>query len=344
MPLLWLSLAFLSGIVLGEFLGWPTVAWLALAGFALALLLLRLLLTLRFRRFPASNPPAPTPNLPRFPFPLPLLFIFVALGAARYLQTQPQFNPGFIAWYNGLEPESVVVGVLVEPPDRRDTYTNLRLQVEQLSSKDDSSFIPVQGLLLAKVEPGGNWRYGDRVRLQGALQAPPQDETFSYRDYLARQGIYAYMPSARASLLGSDQGNRFLGRVYHLQENGLAVLYRLFPDPEASLLAGILLGVETGIPGQVQQAFQATGTAHIIAISGQIAIITISKSLCSFVRSIRGSSKSPKCSLSRPLGWFSMPFLLLFLEDTGFFRSFQLFRCVRPTQRTRLAPTILAMW
>jgi competence protein ComEC len=35
-----------------------------------------------------------------------------------------------------------------------------------------------------------------------------------------------------------------------------------------SLLAGILLGVESGIPDEVDQAFRDTGTSHIIAISG----------------------------------------------------------------------------
>jgi predicted membrane metal-binding protein len=37
-------------------------------------------------------------------------------------------------------------------------------------------------------------------------------------------------------------------------------------------MAGILLGVETGIPASVQQASQATGTSHIIAISGLITV------------------------------------------------------------------------
>jgi predicted membrane metal-binding protein len=45
-------------------------------------------------------------------------------------------------------------------------------------------------------------------------------------------------------------------------------VYQLWPDPEASLFAGILLGVETGIPEPIAQAFKETGTPHIIAISG----------------------------------------------------------------------------
>lgn len=205
MPLFWLSLAFLFGILLGEFVGWPPIVWWALTGLAALWLVIRWLLSLRSRQSPPvvpspSGQPSPNPFFTRLSIPLPLLLVFVALGAARSMQAQPQFNPGFIAWYNGLEPESTVVGVLTEPPDRRDTYTNLRVQAEQVGSQEGLALRPVQGLLLAKVETAGNWRYGDRIRLQGALQVPPQEETFSYRDYLAIQGIYAYMPQARPAL------------------------------------------------------------------------------------------------------------------------------------------------
>jgi competence protein ComEC len=40
------------------------------------------------------------------------------------------------------------------------------------------------------------------------------------------------------------------------------------PEPQASLLTGILLGDDSSIPKGVQDAFRATGTSHIIAISG----------------------------------------------------------------------------
>ncbi|MBI4770772.1 MAG: ComEC/Rec2 family competence protein, partial [Chloroflexi bacterium] len=91
---------------------------------------------------------------------------------------------------------------------------------------------------------------------------------FSYSDYLAREGIHAYMPSAEATLLPFRGGNPLVAAIYVLKERSLAVIYRIFPDPEASLLAGILLGVDTGLPADLQQAFKDTGTAHIIAISG----------------------------------------------------------------------------
>jgi competence protein ComEC len=46
------------------------------------------------------------------------------------------------------------------------------------------------------------------------------------------------------------------------------VIQQILPEPQASLLSGILLGVDVGLPTVVQEDFRATGTTHIIAISG----------------------------------------------------------------------------
>jgi len=100
------------------------------------------------------------------------------------------------------------------------------------------------------------------------FKTPPEGEGFSYRDYLQRQGIYVYLPNAEVEIVESGQGNILMGGIFGLKSRAMAVLYQLWPDPEASLLAGILLGIETGIPDHVQQAFRDTGTSHIIAISG----------------------------------------------------------------------------
>jgi predicted membrane metal-binding protein len=46
------------------------------------------------------------------------------------------------------------------------------------------------------------------------------------------------------------------------------VIQQILPEPQASLLSGILLGVDVGLPTVVQEDFRATGTTRIIAISG----------------------------------------------------------------------------
>ena len=52
--------------------------------------------------------------------------------------------------------------------------------------------------------------------------------------------------------------------------NGIAkvTINRLFPEPGATLLNGILLGYDHVLPEDLAEDFQATGTSHIIAISG----------------------------------------------------------------------------
>jgi competence protein ComEC len=121
--------------------------------------------------------------------------------------------------------------------------------------------------VLAQLPPGG-WSYGDRVVLEGALETPPSNEEFSYRDYLARTGVYSFMPNAAGAVLESGHGSPLLRALFALKARALDVIYQIYPDPEAALAAGILLGIETGIPEAVRDAFRETGTSHVIAISG----------------------------------------------------------------------------
>jgi len=280
MPLLWLSLAFLAGILLAASLHLPAGVWLLLSGIVLLIGLSSRFLRTRNITFISHasriahyasrfthHVSSFTSSLPPLPYSLIPFFLF--LGAARYQFAQPDLgSPEFIAAYNDRGGEVSVQGVLVEPPDRRDTYANLKLRVEEIIPAGETTPQEVSGLLLAKDWNLNHWHYGDRLLLQGWPETPPESEDFSYRDYLAGQGVYSLMDAARVSLVLSGQGNPLLEAVYAYKERALDAVYRLWPDPEASLLAGILLGVESGIPEKVKQAFQDTGTAHIIAISG----------------------------------------------------------------------------
>ncbi|GAB4454212.1 MAG: hypothetical protein Kow0070_00130 [Anaerolineales bacterium] len=250
-PLMWFSLAFLAGIVLGSAVALPLLGWGLLA---LLFLLLALLARL----------------LPTFHFPLST-FIFVillalSLGAARYQYSVPQFDAFHIAFYNDRNYEVLVTGYITTFPDYRDTYTNLRVQVTSVDTGDGD--LEASGLILARAPANQVFTYGQTIRLRGKLETPPENEDFSYRDYLAAQGIHSYMPDPAVTILPKQEGNPLLRALYAFKERSLTNLYRLFPDPESSLLAGILLGVDTGLTKELQQAFKNTGTAHIIAISG----------------------------------------------------------------------------
>jgi competence protein ComEC len=258
LPFFWILLAFLAGIPLAERISLPAWLWLALAGLSLLAGL-----ALFFLRRQAAG---------RVYFFIPLALF---LGAAHLQNAQARQTPETLAYYNDTERRVWVTGTLIEPPDRRDRYANLRVKVSRLDLADGQGDQPVEGLVLVRVSSAEGLEYGDPLRIRGYLKTPSETEEFSYRDYLAMQGIHSYMRVSRATKLPhGGEYNFFLEYTYAVKASLLKRIYQLFPDPEASLLAGILLGVESGLAPDLQQAFKNTGTSHIIAISGfNIAII-----------------------------------------------------------------------
>jgi competence protein ComEC len=258
LPLIWFSLAFLAGIVLASLISLSIWIWAGLSIFFLVLaLFIRFIPLFAFRAHPLSFVFQP------FTF---ILFFALFLGAARYQISIPKFDAFHIAFYNDRDYDLLITGIVAEPPDYRDNYTNLRLDVEKVDTGDRD--LPVHGLILVRASNNQIFHYGERLRLRGKLKTPPENEDFSYRDYLAAQHIHSYMSSAEVTVLPGKGGNPISTVLYAIKEKSLDNIYRMFPDPESSLLAGILLGVDTGLTQELQQAFKDTGTAHIIAISG----------------------------------------------------------------------------
>ena len=262
LPLVWFSLAFLAGIVLARLVSLHIFVWLGLALFAVLLLIAS--------RLAATRLQSSTFHFPLFPFllqPFPfILLLALFLGAARYQYSVPRFNAFHIAFYNDRDYDLLITGTIIEPPDYRDDYTNLRVQVKAVDTGDQE--LPANGIILVRASNNQTFHYGQNIRLRGKLRTPPENEDFSYRDYLAAQHIHSYMSSAEVTILPGNGGNPFSRTMYALKDRSLANIYRMFPDPESSLMAGILLGVDTGLTQELQQAFKNTGTAHIIAISG----------------------------------------------------------------------------
>jgi competence protein ComEC len=258
LPLMWFSLAFLGGIVLASLISLSIWIWAGLS-------ILFLVLALFIRFLPLSSFHSHSLFFLFQPFTFILLFALF-LGAARYQISIPKFDAFHIAYYNDRDYDLLITGTVAEPPDYRDNYTNLRLDVQKVDTGDRD--LPAHGLILVRASNNQVFHYGDRLRLRGQLKTPPENEDFSYRDYLAAQHIHSYMSSAEITVLPGKGGNSISAALYAIKEKSLDNIYRIFPDPESSLLAGILLGVDTGLTQELQQAFKNTGTAHIIAISG----------------------------------------------------------------------------
>ncbi len=261
-PLMWISLAFLAGIVLGSLVSISLQIWLGLAlAFIILAILARVFHLSSFLFIPSTLLRA---SLHPFSF---ILLTALSLGSARYQSTIPNFDAFHIAFYNDRDYDLLITGTVIEPPDYRDDYTNLRLKVRAVDTGD--SELPIENsLMLVRVPNNQTYQYGDVIRLRGKSKTPPENEDFSYRDYLAAKNIHSYMTNAEVTVLPDKGGNPITAALYAFKLKSFDNIYRMFPDPESSLLAGILLGVDTGLTGEMQQAFKNTGTAHIIAISG----------------------------------------------------------------------------
>lgn len=256
-PLLWISLAFLLGLVTAQVASLPVSIWILLVFIALGLGLL-------WRSLVNS---LEMTSLVKGVTNATLFLVFLFLGAARYQVSVPVFDATDLGWYNDRGHEVLVTGWVTDPLDLRDNYANLKVYATSIDTGDGTD-VNVKGNLLVRADPDEEYHYGEVIRLRGKLETPIETEEFSYRDYLARQGIHSIMSSAEVTVLPGREGAFFFRGLYAIKEHALKTVYRIFPDPEASLLAGILLGVDKGLPEDLQQAFQETGTAHIIAISG----------------------------------------------------------------------------
>ena len=111
-------------------------------------------------------------------------------------------------------------------------------------------------------------RYGDRLRLEGPLTAPPELDDFDYPAYLARQGIGSVMSFPSVTIVGEGEGGRLRSALFGVRRSLHASLGRSTPEPEASLGQALLLGMRDTIPDAVLDDFRATGTSHLLAISG----------------------------------------------------------------------------
>lgn len=192
------------------------------------------------------------------------------LGVLWMSMFHPRITLDHVAFYNGLgrgENSVSLEGVIRKEPDRRANLTNLYLDVETIifpGGKTQS----VHGWVLLKASPYTVAGYGDRIRASGILEAPPEFAEFSYREYLARRNVHSLLRDADVTVLASHQANPLWEGLLRFKAYAHSVLLSLLPEPQASLLSGILLGIESGIPEDLNAAFVATGTSHIVAISG----------------------------------------------------------------------------
>ncbi len=256
MTLIYLALAWLAGLLLGSMVGGPVNGWLAggllLAGGAALLEGRRSRLALL-----AGG-----------------CLIALTLALVRYSIALPTIDESALSYYNGNGTANTIVrGTISGPPSVREKDVSVQFSASTVWLPQQHVWQEVSGAaqLLLPIKDRGV-AYGDVVELHGRMTMPPEIQgSDSYRQYLARQGILSYIAFPSLAPIGHDDSllARFYGTIFTLRGAAANAINATFPQPEGALLVGILLGDRSGMPAALVQQFALTGTAQIVAISGQ---------------------------------------------------------------------------
>ncbi|MBP9710965.1 MAG: ComEC/Rec2 family competence protein [Candidatus Pacebacteria bacterium] len=193
-----------------------------------------------------------------------LLLCGVSLGIARAELYTNSENNQTLQTYAGKE--TVLEGRVVNDPERRETSLHAHVLVEKVGDAEAS------GKLLAILARDTQINFGDRVTIKGNIVLPESFETdtghlFDYPGYLRARGIQTLMRYGSVANVepGSFSLRTILFSIKHTFERAIE---RSLPEPDASLMEGMLLGERRGIPKDLNDALIVAGLIHIVVLSG----------------------------------------------------------------------------
>lgn len=179
-----------------------------------------------------------------------------------------ELSPDHVRHLVAMRPK-VLLADVVAAPERTQHGWRLLVDARKVEGK------PVQGLVrLSLTEHWSPPKVGQRmaalVRLKPVTSfANPGG--FDYAGYLAQQDIYVTAYAGKRAglrILAPGQIGVWRQWVEGLRERLSLCLERLPAGPGRGLLRALILGQRGELGGDVRDAFGATGTAHLLAISG----------------------------------------------------------------------------
>ena len=243
MRLVYLTVAWLAGVVAAAALpGRPAAPWLLLALLAAGLLI-----------------------LPRLRRTLGLALVCVLLLGLGGLRMALVPAESALSSLNGLG-GMTISGTVAASPTAREAGVALLLEADSVTRAGTTR--PTSGRVLVEAPAGTVAATGDRISATGRLVRPGDGDRFSYADYLARSGVYSILTQANVQVTPADASlspARWLAQTREQAGRGIGAA---LPEPYAGLLTGIVLGDDSHIAPEVADDFAATGSAHILAISG----------------------------------------------------------------------------
>jgi competence protein ComEC len=194
-----------------------------------------------------------------------VFILFVGLGMLRF--DIADLHQGSALFEQHLGQRVLAEGIIVDEPDRRDNNTHYTVLVDTLLSDSVSEKV----LLIADSYP--EFHYGDRVSFEGVLKKPEGFTTdgeryFDYAGYLSKDGIFYESIFPTLTFISSGHGNIIKRNLFALKNAFLSRVKETIPEPQASLLGGLVVGAKQSLGEKLQADFRTTGIIHIVVLSG----------------------------------------------------------------------------
>lgn len=176
-------------------------------------------------------------------------------------------------WYDGVEGTGAVAGkswerrffgeiITVETPSDGETRLTLR------------TFRPYYGTILLTARQGSasRLRPGEVLEVDAVVYVPATSDNpgaFSYRRYLARQGIYlsGTVRSFQRVQTPTGVAGRLRQRVNVVRQR-LAASFPNLEERNDSLLRALAFGQRDGVPMELEEKFRVLGVYHYLSVSG----------------------------------------------------------------------------
>lgn len=197
-------------------------------------------------------------------------FWFGMVSIQSYLY--PTLSPVHISRFVGSD-RILIEGTIDRPPERTSHGTRLVIEAQKIRLENGPS--PVEGrLLLFLNDPNPRLRLGDRIRFLCRLERPAgfrNPGVFLYERHLAQERIYAvgFLSDEKLWIkTGEGHGHPLWLTIESWRDQIRNFLESETLHPTSSILQALVLGEQGRIPEEVRESFIATGTAHLLAISG----------------------------------------------------------------------------
>jgi len=149
-----------------------------------------------------------------------------------------------------------------------------RIEISAAAIRDADKWKPISGRAILYAQGDmPSIEAGDRIHIFGEFSAPPEAHNpgeFDRAAYLRSHRIRAQIISQTECISIVEPGSPWnLSRWLERVRKGASELFEQYLDPrQAELASAVFLGEREQIDSERNEAFMATGTVHILAISG----------------------------------------------------------------------------